>query len=109
MAFITYDVSLELVGALRPIIERLAAADRNLADQVRRAASSVPLNLAEGGERAGRDRAHSFHIAAGSAREVRAALQVALGWGYLAALDAADALAVLDRLGALLYRLTHRA
>ncbi len=43
MSFVTYDVSLELVSVLRPIVARLTGLDPKLADQVRRAASSVAL------------------------------------------------------------------
>jgi len=47
-----------------------------------------------------------FRIAAGSAAEVRATLEVALAWGYL---DAAPlAAAEVDRVLAMLWRLTHR-
>ena len=97
MGFHAHEVSLELMGAVRPAIEAVAKRDRNLADQMRRAASSVPLNIAEGRRRTGRDRQHSYRIAAGSADELRSALQVAERWGYVdgSSLDASFAL--LDR------------
>ena len=41
----------------------------DLADQARRAMASVPLNLAEGAGRAGRDRVYHFRIAYGSVKE----------------------------------------
>jgi four helix bundle protein len=103
--FVTYEVSLEMVAAIRPILELVGARDRNLADQMRRAASSVPMNLAEGAERAGRDKSHSYRIASGSAKELRAALQIATAWGYIRENEARSALELLDRLGALLWRL----
>ena len=74
--FQAYDAALAMVAALRPVLEPLAKGDRALADQVRRAASSVALNLAEGNRRTGQDRLQFFRIAAGSAAEVRAALEV---------------------------------
>jgi four helix bundle protein len=66
---------------------------------VRRAASSAALNVAEGSKRAGKDRAHHYRIAAGSAAEVRTAIAVGAAWGYLdqARYQALEAL--LDRLG----------
>jgi four helix bundle protein len=73
----------------------------------RRAGSSVPLNIAEGARRTGRDRHHAYRIAAGSAAEVRAALSVAHGWGYIEPLQAQTTDALIDRLLALLWRLTH--
>ena len=83
MAFIAVDVAIEMIRALRPAIELIARRDASLADQLRRAAASVALNLAEGRRRAGRDRPHSFRVALGSADEVIACLRVAEGFGYL--------------------------
>ena len=81
--------------------------DRSLADQMRRAMSSALLNIREGNRRAGRDRLHSFRIAAGSADEIVGALDVAEVMGYLAARDLAEPLALADRVLAMLYRLVH--
>jgi len=103
--FEAYEVALELAGALRPGLDQLARRDRDLADQMRRAAASVVLNLAEGARRTGRDRLHFYRIAAGGAAEVRAALAVAIAWGNLAAVPAVDVL--LDRVLAMLWRLTN--
>ena len=75
--FHVYEVAKELARACRPLIERIERRDRSLADQARRAAQSVMLNVREGNRRAGRDRLHSFRIAAGSADEVVGALDVA--------------------------------
>ena len=59
--------------------------DRSLADQLKRAAQSVVLNIAEArGSDAGNARAR-FATACGSAKEVRAALHLASDWGYLEA------------------------
>jgi four helix bundle protein len=62
--------------------------DRELLGQLKRAASSVALNIAEGlGSRAG-NRELRFQTALGSAREVRACLDVAAAWGCTGACDA---------------------
>ena len=54
-----------------------------LADQLKRAAQSVVLNIAEArGNDAGNARTR-FSTACGSAKEVRAALNVASDWGYI--------------------------
>ena len=84
MGFVAYEVSLEMVKSVAPVIQIVARRDRALADQMRRAASSVPLNIAEGSRRTGRDRKHSYRIAAGSAHELRTAIRVAESWGYVA-------------------------
>ncbi|MBE7448307.1 MAG: four helix bundle protein [Kofleriaceae bacterium] len=59
--------------------------------------------MAEAGGRARRDRVRVLRIAAGEAREVRAALAVAAAWGYVDAAEIAPADAVADRLGGVLY------
>jgi four helix bundle protein len=81
--------------------------DRDLSQQIRGAASSISLNLSEGRRRSGADRLHSWRIAAGSADEVRAALRVAVAWGDVEDRDVARALDILDRVLAMLWRMTH--
>ncbi len=107
MNFEAFDISLQLIAALRTPIERLQQHDAPLANQLRRAASSVPLNLSEGRRRVGKDRLHHWRIAAGSADEVRAALAVALAWGYIESESINEPLALLDRVLAMLWRMTH--
>ena len=102
------DVSLEMIAAVRPLIARIKWHDRSLADQLVRAASSVALNVAEAEySDPGNKRAWLF-TAAGSASETRAVLRVAVAWEYCTQREAEGALAVLDRVVALLWRLTHR-
>ena len=105
--FQALEVSLDLVRSLRQPLVRIRVRDRSLFEQIRRAASSIPLNLAEGRRRAGGDRVHSWRIAAGSAAELRAALRVALAWGDIQESDVSEALELLDRILAMLWRLTH--
>ncbi len=103
--FIAYEVSVQLIDSLRPLMPVIEKSDRDLADQIRRAASSVVLNLAEGQRSAKGNKQRHYAIAHGSANEVKAALAVARAWGWL---DEAKAPAeILDRLLALLWRLTH--
>ena len=104
--FQALEVSLDLVRSLRQPLARIRVRDRSLSEQIRRAASSIPLNLAEGRKRAGGDRAHSWRIAAGSAEELRAALRVALAWGDVEEPDVSAALDLLDRVLAMLWRMT---
>ena len=100
-------VALEMIGEMRGLVARLAKCDRDLADQVRRSASSVALNIGEGQRREGRARAQFYRIAAGSASETRTALKVAVAWGHLAVEEATAADTLLDRVLAMLWRLTH--
>ena len=106
-AFHVYEVAKDLARCARPLIERVERRDRPLADQMRRAAQSVMLNIREANRRAGRDRAHGFRIAAGSADEVVGALDVAEVMGYVVAGDLTTPLVLADRVLAMLYRLAN--
>ena len=58
--------------------------DYGLRDQLRRAAISVPSNLAEGDERdTDREAVRFFYIAKGSVAELRTQLQIGFEIGYL--------------------------
>ncbi len=102
--FVAYDVSLEVIRSLRVLMPSIKRADRNLADQIGRAATSVSLNLAEGRLRCGGDQRRMYEIARGSAGEVRAALEVGVAWGWID--EQAEIHALLSRLLALLWGLT---
>lgn len=105
MALRIYPVALNMVRSLRPLLDRLSTRDPNLADQLRRAATSVPLNLHEGAYSQGRNTRARFHTALGSAAEVRACLDVAEALGYVDAVDA-GLRDTLDRIIATLHRLS---
>jgi four helix bundle protein len=106
MAFQVEEVAFELIAALRPVVARIRARDRGLADQLSRAASSVALNIAESNYSDPGNRRARLFTAAGSANETRAALRVAVAWGYCAAADAEGARALLERAIAMLWKLT---
>ena len=82
----------------KPLINRLPATERSgLADQWRRAASSVVLNIAEGASRRGNKefRKH-LGIARASLDEVEAIIDLAIGLEYLRKEDVAKVSAVRD-------------
>ena len=101
---VAYQVGLELVRALRPVVDQLKTHDRDLCDQITRAGTSVLLNLGEGNLRSGGDRKRLFVYARGSAAEIKAAIDVADAWGW--PVDAAAVKPILDRLMGLLWGLT---
>ena len=82
-----YDVVIQAIGEMRPVMEQIAQSDADLARQMRRAFSSVALNLAEGaGVRGGLRRAR-YETALGSMREVLACVDVAQAMGYVGGVD----------------------
>lgn len=98
----------EVVRELAPLVQVIREQDRALADQLKRAAQSVVLNIAEGrGNDAGNARAR-FSTACGSAKEVRAALNVASDWGYIEAQRATLLDARLDEVCAISWCLGRR-
>jgi four helix bundle protein len=103
--FVVYNVALELIRTLRPIVAELRHHSSNIADQIERAGTSLVLNLGEGNRRAGKDRRRFFVMAQGSASEILAALDVADAWGWI--VDAQSLRALLDRERALLWGLVH--
>ena len=68
---------------------------------------SVALNISEANRREGKDRIARFRIAAGSAAETRTALMIARAWRYVDVARAERIDELLDRVLAMLWRLTH--
>ena len=79
-----YQASICFAALAAEIIERFPRGHAAMADQLRRAAFSIPLNIAEGyGKRSQPDRARSYDIARGSAHECGAIWDVARLLGVL--------------------------
>ncbi len=87
-----------LVFVSKPLIERLPSSERsNLADQWRRAASSVVLNIAEGASRRGaKDFRRHLDIARASLDEIEAIIDLAVGLDYLRREDVLKVTAIRD-------------
>ncbi|MBP8810671.1 MAG: hypothetical protein KBI14_28980, partial [Kofleriaceae bacterium] len=62
-------------------------------------------NLSEGVRRTGRDKKHSYRIAAAEAQETKFALEVALAWRWLDEPSLATVRILADRVGAVTYAL----
>ena len=86
-----YSVVLELVVALRPVLDRIERRDRDLGRQMRRALTSVPLNVSEGSYSRGQLRGARYSTAAGSMREVLSCVETEAALGYVVPLDGAIA------------------
>jgi four helix bundle protein len=99
---------LHVIVLVRPLAAAIGRRDRELATQVRRALSSVGLNVSEGfGSAAGNARLR-FESARGSLYETQAGLRMAVAWGYLSAEQAAPALQAMDLLGGRVFGLCRR-
>ena len=104
MSLRIYPVILSTIESLRAPLAVMERRDLELARQLRRAASSVALNVGEGMYSRGKLRSVRYHTALGSAREVLACLETARAFGYVKEIDegVADAL---DRIIGTLVRL----
>ncbi len=98
---VAYTVALEAATSTLALVRRVPAPFRTLADQLIRAASSVPANLAEGHGRFGRDRLNHWRIAYGSAKEVDAFLHLLTGSGSIDRAKADVAAQLFDRVRAM--------
>ena len=78
-----YSVVLEVLKQLQPALRRIEVKDRDLARQLRRASSSIALNLGEGMYSRGQNRNARYHTALGSARETLSCLEVAAVFCYV--------------------------
>ncbi|MCU0302749.1 MAG: four helix bundle protein [Thermoanaerobaculales bacterium] len=104
---IAYRRAMEAAGIAISIVLRVPAPLRSVADQLVRAASSVPANLAEGHGRSGRDRMQLWRIAYGSAKEADAHLRLLVAAGAVDPAAARRALGLLDEVRAMNWRLLH--
>jgi four helix bundle protein len=104
---LAYTLALEAAADTLALVRRVPAPFKTLADQLIRAASSVPANLAEGHGRFGRDRLNHWRIAYGSAKEVDAFLRLLIASGSINKAAAIAALGLFDRVRALTWRLIH--
>ncbi len=72
-----YQVAIKFVVAANPIVENLPRGKSHLADQLHRASTSVPLNIAEGaGETSTKEKARFYRMARRSGTECAAILDI---------------------------------
>jgi four helix bundle protein len=104
--FDALEMSLQLLERMVPVETRIRQRSASLAKQLADASESIALNLGEGRLRKAGDKRRHFEMAAGSAGEVTVALRIAVAKRYVSAAEVAELDAVLDRVRAMLYRLT---
>lgn len=80
-----YSKAMDYVSLVYTLLKQFPKEEQYaLCDQLRRAAVSIPSNIAEGmGRRSMKDRAHFLEIAYGSLLEVNCQLDIALRLGYI--------------------------
>ena len=83
-----YSDALEITRLAVALSRTISRQNPGLADQLSRAAISVPLNIAEATGVIGRNKRVRFGTALGSAREVRSCLEIAVVCGFAEPLDA---------------------
>jgi four helix bundle protein len=72
-----YQVILDTVEGMQPLVRRIELRDKDLGRQLRRASCSIALNTAEGMYSRGQNRQLRYHTALGSARETLSCLELA--------------------------------
>ncbi len=100
------NVSVELVASLKPLLPAIRKHNPSLALQLTRAADSIALNASEGAGSYAGNRRVRYSSAYGSAREVRMALRLAAAWGCVSDDKLDRPLQLLDRIGAMLWKLS---
>ena len=104
-----YRVSVEFVAWAYHRAKALEGPDRHARDQLLRASQSIPLNIAEGnGKLPSPDRLRSWRIALGSALECAAILDVLHVCGAMNGDESQEGKRMLERIAAMLTRMTHR-
>ena len=102
-----YQLAVEAAGLAIRLAVKVPAPVKPVADQLIRCASSVPARLAEGHSRTGRDRAHLWRVAYGSAEEVDSHVRPLVLAEAVDGPRAEQALQLFDRVRAMTWRLLH--
>ena len=92
----------------RPLVAAIQRRDHDLASQVRRAISSIALNVAEAQGVFGGNTRVRYETALGSLYEAQAGLRLAVAWGYFSQAAADGVLESMHCLGGRVYGLVKR-
>src|SRR5579864_1113838 len=100
-----YRCAVQFLGVAARLGERAPRGYGSLGDQLRRAALSVPLNIAEGSGKSDRDAQRFYAIARGSALECAAILDALGALGFVQAHELIEASVLLERVVSMLTRM----
>jgi four helix bundle protein len=103
-----YRCSISFLGPAAAVAERIPRGYAPLADQLRRAAISVPLNIAEGNGKFEQDACRFYTIARGSALECAAIMDVLETLGFAPANEIAPLRDMLERVVSMLSGMLRR-
>ena len=103
-----YEKSLDVVRSVVRFSRRVQEEDGDLARQMKRASTSVPLNMQEGMYSQGGNRIARFYNAMASARETMACLHVCVAAEYLPQADVEADLERLDHIIGALWKLSRK-
>ena len=98
-----YAVAVDVVRRLNEVIVTIKEHDRDLAEQLKRARSSITLNISEGSCARGGKRNLHYSYAKGSAQECLAIIETAVTAEYIAKANE-DVTAMLRQIIGTLYR-----
>jgi four helix bundle protein len=97
-----YQCATSFLALSAPLAERAPRGYASLADQLRRGALSIPLNIAEGSGKFNKDARRFYAIARGSALECAAILDAFESLAAISAAELAKGRELLDRIVAML-------
>jgi len=104
-----YQAAVDFVVVANGIVEHFPRGRAYLADQLQRAAVSIPLNIAEGaGEFSSKDKARFYRMALRSATECAAIIDVAHRLGLIEREQSDESRELLARVVAMLTRMVQR-
>lgn len=104
---IVWQKGIDLTTCIYQITESFPSKEKfGLVDQIRRAAVSIPSNIAEGCKRSTDKDFRSFlHVALGSTAELETQIIIALNLKYIAEIDSISILKELDEIAKILHTL----
>ncbi|HMI93478.1 MAG TPA: four helix bundle protein [Polyangiales bacterium] len=102
-----YEMCLEMIASVCRLADLVQRRDKDLARQMRKACTSVPLNFQEGQYSRGGNQIARWQDAMGSAKETMACLQVCVAARYLTQTQVDADLDRIDQIVAGLYRRCH--
>lgn len=106
---IVWQKAMDLVDEIYRLMKMLPSEERfALSDQMRRAAISIPSNIAEGyGRQSEKENKQFLSIARGSVFELETQIAICLRQQYFLEVQAAKALSLCDEIGKMLTRLSN--